>query len=472
MASEAVKILIEAEDLASAKVAQAAAKIDQNVKKIKDVGGKAKASTEFIGQLAGQLGGSEISAFAGQLGGLTEKISQFSEVSKLGGAGALAFKAGLVGVVGALSFNVGKSIGDWWFETDRWNKELEKAIENSDRLTKKMIDLRNVQLRDDLTAIGFLDSPEDQIEAIKELIAAEQKRSGDKQAAIDREIAAQKKLAAEFNATNALRDVGINIGETSAEKMSKANIETLEKEKAAIQENIDMMNRRITKEEEFRKLAEEKAKAASDQAVLRNLEQELALLQANEEESRKLKAQYAGLTGQAAERAVELMKQADAERAKQEAEKKAFDDETKRVEKEQSDRMRLAELVTSETTQLELRRVELEKGAEAAKALSLQMRGVPEALAQQIAAEDVLLSKLERSKQVEQEVNKQMLQPQQAFQSRFLRSGPMSNPNEKLEKEAEKQTKLAEDQKAALEAIKEQTKPRVNIRDVRLEVAG
>lgn len=422
MASEAVKILIEAEDLASSKVAQAAAKIDQNVKKIKDVGRNAKASTEFIGQLAGQLGGSEIGAFAGQLGGLTEKISQFSEVSKLGRAGALAFKAGLVGVVGALSFNVGKSIGDWWFETDRWNKELEKAIENSDRLTKKMIDLRNVQLRDDLTAIGFLDSPEDQIEAIKELIAAEQKRSGDKQAAIDREIAAQKKLAAEFNATNALRDVGINIGETSAEKMSKANIETLEKEKAAIQENIDMMNRRITKEEEFRKLAEEKAKAASDQAVLRNLEQELALLQANEEEARKLKAEYAGLKGVAAERAVELMKQADAERAKQEAEKKAFEEETKRVEKEQSNRMRLAELVTSETTQLELRRVELEKGAEAAKALSLQMRGVPQAIAEQIAAEEVLLKTLERNKQVEQN-RKEQNPALQASQSRTLMRG-------------------------------------------------
>lgn len=423
MASEAVKILIEAEDLASAKVAQAAAKIDQNVKKIKDVGGKAKASTEFIGQLAGQLGGSEISAFAGQLGGLTEKISQFSEVSKLGGAGAMAFKAGLVGVVGALSFNVGKSIGDWWFETDRWNKELEKAIENSDRLTKKMIDLRSVQLRDDLTAIGFLDSPEDQIEAIKELIAAEQKRSGDKQAAIDREIAAQKKLAAEFNATNALRDVGINIGETSSEKMSKANIETLEKEKAAIQENIDMMNRRITKEEEFRKLAEEKAKAASDQAVLRNLEQELALLQANEEEARKLKAEYAGLKGVAAERAVELMKQADAERQVQEERKRIEAEQKSNEEKMIQGLLKRIELEDSLNQAIELRKIALEKGEEAARAAYLQNQGLIEETAKRIAAEEAAVGRLEQEKKTKEQ-NRQSVAPNiQATEMRLLRFG-------------------------------------------------
>ena len=82
MATESVKILIEAEDQASAKIAAASKEVENRIKNIKDVGGKAKASTEFLGTLAGALGGSEIAGFASQLGGLTEKVSAFSEVQK------------------------------------------------------------------------------------------------------------------------------------------------------------------------------------------------------------------------------------------------------------------------------------------------------------------------------------------------------------------------------------------------------
>ena len=469
MASEAVKILIEAEDLASSKVAQVAAKIDQNVKKIKDVGGKAKASTEFIGQLAGQLGGSEIAGFAGQLGGLTEKISQFSEVSKLGGAGALAFKAGLVGVVGVLSFNVGKAIGDAVFETERWNKALADAITMQDRLNAKLRDFAAARMKSQAAEVSAIEDPARQFEAIEKV----NKAYDDQALSIGKTIAEMEKQKSKIDDFDEFVLGGFvkTASEFEREEIDR-NITAQKEMLQTIRDQQIEFKKNVEEQRKARIEAEQKAELERDQSVLRNLEQELSLLKANEEEARKLKAEYAGLKGVAAERAVELMRQSDEEKKRQEQERKAFDDETKRVEKEQSDRMRLAELVGSETRQLELRRVELEKGAEAAKALSLQMRGVPEAIAKQIAAEDVLLKTLERNKQVEQDVNKQMLQPQQAFQSRFLRSGPMNNPNEKLEKEAEKQTKIAEDSKAALEAIKEQTKPKVNIRDVRLEVVG
>jgi hypothetical protein len=49
----------------------------------------------------------------------------------------------------------------------------------------------------------------------------------------------------------------------------------------------------------------------------------------------------------------------------------------------------------------------------------------------------------------------------------------MSNPNERLEKEAEKQTRLQEEQRKLLADLKENTKPKsVNVKDVRLEVVG
>jgi hydroxymethylpyrimidine pyrophosphatase-like HAD family hydrolase len=113
------------------------------------------------------------------------------------------------------------------------------------------------------------------------------------------------------------------------------------------------------------------------------------------------------------------------------------------------------------------------KGTEAAKVFSLVQQGVSETEAARLAAESERISKLEKNKQNEAEINKTLMQPQEAFQSRFLTRGPMSNPNERLEKEAEKQTRLQEEQKKLLADLKENTKPKaVNVKDVRLEVVG
>ena len=127
MASESVGILIEADDQASAKLQQVADNADRQVKRIKEVGQKAKASTEFVGTLANQLGGTQLGGFAGQLAQLTERISNFSEVSKAGGAGALAFKAGLVAATAIASYKVGEALSDWAFQTGAWKKELAAA---------------------------------------------------------------------------------------------------------------------------------------------------------------------------------------------------------------------------------------------------------------------------------------------------------------------------------------------------------
>ena len=48
MASESIKILIEAEDKASMQVASASKNIEQSVKGVKETGQKAKASVEFM----------------------------------------------------------------------------------------------------------------------------------------------------------------------------------------------------------------------------------------------------------------------------------------------------------------------------------------------------------------------------------------------------------------------------------------
>ena len=76
MASESVKILIEAEDKASAQVASATKSIESNVKAVKETGAQAKGSIEFIGVLAGQLGGDKFASAAQGVAGITEKVGQ------------------------------------------------------------------------------------------------------------------------------------------------------------------------------------------------------------------------------------------------------------------------------------------------------------------------------------------------------------------------------------------------------------
>jgi hypothetical protein len=93
-----------------------------------------KATTEFFGAVAGMAGGSQIASVAGQLAGLTEKTGQFAEVAKQGGASAMLFKAGLAAAAGAIGFQVGKAIGDVVFQTEKWKTELDQVINKAKEL--------------------------------------------------------------------------------------------------------------------------------------------------------------------------------------------------------------------------------------------------------------------------------------------------------------------------------------------------
>ena len=110
MATESVKIKIDAENKASAELRKVAFDADKAAKEIKEVGGKAKASTELVGSLANSLGGTQFGGAAGEVAMLTERISAFSEYRKQGGAGAMAFK-GWLGCcrLAVISFKVGKA---------------------------------------------------------------------------------------------------------------------------------------------------------------------------------------------------------------------------------------------------------------------------------------------------------------------------------------------------------------------------
>jgi hypothetical protein len=160
--SESVDILIKAEDLATPVIKQSAKAVDgldTSLKKIKDSGQQAKKSTEFFKVLANSFGGSEVGKYAQQLGELTEKTSQFSEVQKLGGAGAIAFKLGVVAAVGAVAVGVGSAFGSMIFQTEKWTRKLSEANEEAKRIGVNVQKRQGLIFADDKADIELIRDP-------------------------------------------------------------------------------------------------------------------------------------------------------------------------------------------------------------------------------------------------------------------------------------------------------------------------
>jgi hypothetical protein len=507
MASESVKILIEAEDLASAKIAQASQKIEQNVKNIKSVGDKAKKSTEFLGSIAGLLGGSEIAGFASQFAGLTEKVSQFSEVSKAGGAGALAFKAGLVAAAGAIAFSIGNAIGNAIFQVEKWNKEIEKATERANELKQSIASVNQLRFDDKTVDIELIRDPEEKKAAYQDLLAELKTNL----VGVEQQAKQSEKAAKEWG--EAWQITGDRKGFAKmAEEEAKNDRERLK----ALQEQAKEVERILGIETE----REAKQKENKSKDFLDSLREQLALEKAIGDQRFELEAQKTAV-GADVGVAADLLKQIEAQKQLVEADKKAAQEKEQKIKEEEASRKRILDLIANEnqknqerlvllgrgtdviaemqkkladpaTTQSEAERLKIQtkilqdldrqRGTEsqmqserlqAAKAIALVQQGVNESEAERLAAESERISRLEKDKQNREEVNKTLMQPQEAFQSRFLTRGPLSNPNERLEKEAEKQTRLAEEHKKLLESVRENTKPRpVNVKDVRLEVVG
>jgi hypothetical protein len=472
MASESVKILIEADDLASAKIAQASQKIEQNVKQIKDVGGKAKASTEFIGQLAGQLGGSHIASFAGQMAGLTEKVGQFAEISKAGGAGAFAFKAGIVGLVGAMSFGFGQAIGNAIFETDRWKKELEDATAASKNLNAELIRFSDLRIGDEMQAISLLGSPEEQEKASAAMVENLRKQAREASGVSAQLRNDLKKMSTFDDDANIFAVMGVDSDAKKQREELELQIKLQDDLSNSISKQAVELERKLNVEMQNAKVAKELAATQASSNYIQSLRDQLALEKAIGDERFKLEAQKTAF-GADVGVAADLLKQLDAQKQLAESDRKAAQEKEQAAEKERAARQRVIDLITNENLKNQERLVLLNKGTEAAKVFSLVQQGVSETEAARLAAESERISKLEKNKQNREEVNKTLMQPQEAFQSRFLTRGPMSNPNERLEKEAEKQTRLQEEQRKLLADLKENTKPKaVNVKDVRLEVVG
>lgn len=448
--SESVNIIIDADDLASAKVAAAAKNVEGNIKAIKASGEQAKKSTEFFGVIANALGGSELGQFASQLGAVTEKTSQFAEVQKLGGAGALAFKAGLVAAVGVIAFQVGSALGNVIFQTEKWTEKLKEATEKSKELSTAAAGIQMTQFSERLEQIQIFDDPEAQRAGNQQLLDEVKKNL----AGVEGQSRASKKAAEEWAAAwqitgdrqgfaaqaqqqakdDEARVKALQAQQTQLEKLLSPQQEenrllrerlALDKQAEAnvakLKEEIDLLNGKVkvlSSEEAalIRKrdlLKEQKQKETTSDAFIKQLREEVALLKTKKEDLNAAEAARNTTSPAQAGIVKALLDERDTL-------KKNKDIETQDAAKQEAEAKRIADLKQTELDKLAEEQVLLTKGKEAAHAFALEKQGLSKADAANIAAQqaqnDALKAK-QTAKAPTQQIN-------QAFEARLLTRGP------------------------------------------------
>lgn len=504
MATESVKILIEAEDQASAKIAAASKKIEGAVKATKDLTKNAKSSTEIFGSLAGALGGTEIGSFANQIGGLTGKLGEFSEIQKAGGAGSLAFKAGLVGVAGVIGFQVGNAIGNVIFQTEKWTEALKTATDESKRLESVASNLRSERFQDTRADIELIRDPEKKQAEYKKLLDELKTNI----VGVEGQVRESKKAVDEWAA--AWQITGDRKGFA---EQAKLQLDQDKERLKQLQEQQKEIQRLIGIEAEREKTRQQNASLDADAKYLEGLDKQLSMLQAIKEDSQidfgnvsnverlqkeiqlleeqkdglaalreQVKQSTSGIVVEEADRAtggavvgIDAAKEAEAKLVAIKLIEKQIELERLQREEKKAALKEIADLefnsvmaaekaFIAERDRLAEQKVLLEQGAEAAHAFRLAKQGLSEEDAKSFAAQQ---AELDNQKQVQEKMKaRESAQPLQAVSSRFLTRGPT---DDKMLDVAKSQLKVQQEQLAELKKPKPEGP---KMRDVRLVEVG
>lgn len=438
--SESVDIIIKAEDLATPVVQQSARAVDgldASLKKVKESGSQAKKSADFARIIASSLGGSEIGNYIGQMGEAADKTAQFAEVQKLGGAGAVAFKIGLVGLVGTIAFGIGNALGNVIFQTEKWSKKLAEANEQAKKLAGQAANIQSVKFSENKEDVELIADPEQKKQAYSDLL----KSIRTELVGVESAVVKGKKEVAEWDAAwmktgnraafaeqakakladdQSRLDV-MNAQRLEIEKMLGPRHEENEaiKQKNALQTKSDdyvaslrseLELLRASKEEqagilslrnaigesaqdEVRKLLVEKetialnaedvkqkaALVSKSSEYVAKLRDEVALLKLSGEERDAMQASQDTVGGDTAIAAA-LISEKNLLIENREIEKKAIADK-------ESESKRIADLKESELQKLEEERILLTQGKEAAAAFALEKQGLSKGDAARIAKE-------------------------------------------------------------------------------------
>jgi hypothetical protein len=450
MAGDAIKIVIEAEDKASAQAINASRNIENAVKGVKETGQKAKASTEFIGVLAGQLGGSQLQQAAGGVAAITEKVGQFSEVMKAGGVGAMAFQAGVTLLVTTLSFNLGKAIGESIFGVQELKDEFGEARAQIEGFTQSMISAADKGFKEKLEDISLIKDPAKQQ---NEAVAAFQEIQGAINKAYDSFHYRQQEIERLRGETDILgnNDEAIAMLELENEQYN-ATIASLEKQKWALS---DLYGERANgiKAIKTQQKAEDEAAAKAKQTQS-SIESQLkknnyAYLELTKGVEAARMAQLAdeGIDEANAKRIVFAEQATRLEKERADAKKKDDDQEAQRIQ-------RIADLQASEIDRIKEQKILLEEGEEAANRFRLEQQGLGKEAAARIASEQAALDRQKKQGELAKKLAEkpQLMSVEQRLVSRGV--------NEDTQKDIAANTlKTVERLDAVAEAIKNQSKP-------------
>lgn len=471
-----IKAAADSVQASGAKLKETADATKSAIDGFKDTGQTTKQVSEFAGVLATLTGNSEVASFAGQMASATEKVSQFSEVSKAGKAGALAFKLGLVALVAGAGALVGKWLGDMIFGTKKFERQLEATKEEAKRLDDQIKRLAQTRMSEAQQDIELIRDPEEKRKAYKQLLGDLQRDIATAAAVANKSKRDAEEWAEAWQITGDRKQYA-----EDAKAQAEADQERLD----ALKEQMQVINRiagaRAEANEQLR--AENAAKDRSE-GYLETLRQEVEYLKATREEQIKLDAAR-NTTEEDRGEAERLLKERDAILAKAEAEReleaarvkaeeeaakaaiKAAEDIEKARQKAEDDRLKAAEklreeaareaqriedIKNSERERLELQRIELEQGKEAAKVQELINKGIDEATAKQLAAEQTALEKLKQKQLDEQNAAKEDGKPSSgpgakptltAVQGRLLTRGPSDRQERWLEQSAKSLATIA-----------------------------
>jgi len=422
MPSDAVKILIQAEDQASAKAVFASQNIERAVGGIKDAGSKAKASTEFIGVLASQLGGSQFASAAQGLAGVTEKVGQFAEVMKLGTAGAIAFQFGIGALVGVLSFQLGKSIGESIFGVDDLAGRMENAAREAEKFTEGMVKISNLQFSNKMEDLTLIRDPDKQQQAARDLFFSIDNDVNDAVASFQyysqqADKALEKKQGPEVVADLQNQADGyMKVAQALREQQSQ-----LSQKYSAHAQQV-----RLIKEQQA---AEDQAAAKKTQmdqstlSMLRNINYQYIALTKSAEESRRVQLQDQGLGEADIKRIMFADKMLKAAQDEDAAKKKSQEEEKSRLQK-------IADLGKSELARLEEQKVLLEQGEQAAESFRLQQQGLDKDTADAIASAKAQFAAAQKSKELKPTISTPDLVSKE---SRLLIRGKADDSQKKIE---------------------------------------
>ncbi len=425
MASESVKILIEAEDKASAQVANASKNIEQAVKGVKETGARAKGSIEFVGVMAGQLGGGQLQTAAQGVAAITEKVGQFSEVMKAGSTAAGFFQAGIMALVGAMSFNLGQSIGEAIFGVRDLNKELEDLTAQYQQQAEVMKQTASIKFGEQMEDLTLIKDPKkQQAEAAALFKAIEQQRDNAIKSAAAYDTQAQKILDTENKYLGKMGALSEADQDRANQLILTANnqrtlVGELDNELAQLSKMYGpraKMIEQIKDQQAAESEASAKKKAIDDSALssLRSINYQYIELTKGQEAARREQMKDQGMSD------IQIERILFAERAL-DIEKKLADQKRKAEEAEQSRLQKVADLRESELERLQEQKILLEQGEKAAHIFRLTQQGLDRDTAEAIANAQAASEQAAKSKQI------QTAQPVAAVESRLLSRGPQQD---------------------------------------------